>query len=136
MPGVSDWLIMATDELTTARKLKRYEMSFKTVAYLTQQSAEKSLKAFLVFKAQKIPRTHDLDRLLESCLLLDASFIALQLEAETLSPYAVYTRYPDDYFSIDQAEVISAIKHASKILKFVKTKIISKKLKLGQSIIF
>ena len=124
MPGVNDWITKAMGDLRSSRKLiKDDNETLDTAAYHTQQCAEKSLKAFLIFKGQKVPKTHDLETLLEYCLDHDQTFAQLRNGTEALSSYATYTRYPDDCFDIDREEVLDAIKHAESILKFVKEKI-------------
>lgn len=129
MPGLKDWIAKAITDLKSAKKLiKDDDDTLHGAAYFTQQAAEKSLKAYLVFKGQelkglKIPKTHDLEKLLQNCMTLDISFGQLRSELERLSTYATYTRYPDDYFYMDRQEAEAAIKHAEKILKFVKAKI-------------
>ena len=123
MPGVKDWIAKALSDLKSARKLaKDDDETLDQTAYFTQQSAEKALKTYLVFKRFPVPRTHDLEKLLMYCIKLDSTFEGLRTEAELLSPYATYTRYPDDRFNIDRNEVVEAIRCAEKILKFVKKK--------------
>jgi HEPN domain-containing protein len=124
MPGVKDWIVKASSNLKAARKLiKDDDDTLDLAAYSTQQSAEKALKAYLIFKQQSLPRTHDLDKLLMDCMKHDSTFDCLRAAAEVLSPYATYTRYPDDRFNIDREEAVQAIKHAERILEFVQTKI-------------
>jgi HEPN domain-containing protein len=124
MPGVKDWIAKASSNLKAARKLvKDDDDTLDLAAYSTQQSAEKSLKAYLIFKQQAPPRTHDLEKLLAECMKYDETFDVLKNAAEALSPYATYTRYPDDRFNIDREEAMLAIKHAEKILKFVQFKL-------------
>jgi HEPN domain-containing protein len=117
------WLKKALSDLTSAKMLASNEETLDTAAYHTQQCAEKALKAYLVFKKQSVPRTHDLEKLLELCSRHDASFKTLLSHATDLLPYAVYSRYPDDYFYIDQEEVLMAIKKADEFFKFVKKRI-------------
>lgn len=137
MPGIKDWTAKASGNLQAAKKLiTGDDNTLDFAAYATQQSAEKALKAFLVFKAQPIPKTHDLEKLLLTCTKFDASFQALRPDIRKLLPYATYTRYPDDYFEIDRDEVIQAIEHAEKILLFIKTKTNTEKVKPGQSTVF
>lgn len=123
MPGVNDWLAKATSDLKSSRKLiKDDDETLDSAAYFTQQSTEKALKSYLIFKKQPIPRTHDLEKLLANCMKFDSSFNNLLEDSLVLSPFAVYSRYPDDRFFIEQEEVIEAIKRAKKILRFVKNK--------------
>ena len=124
MPEVKDWINKANTDLKSAKKLiKEDDDTLDSAAYFTQQAAEKALKTYLVFKQKPILKTHDLEKLLIICMADDPSFNQLRKEAELLSPYATYTRYPDDRFNIDREEVVEAIKCAEKIIKFVKTKI-------------
>ncbi len=124
MPGVKDWIVKASGNLRAARKLiKEDDETLDLAAYATQQSAEKAFKAYLIFKKQTVIKTHDLEKLLVICMGLDQTFDRLQNEAAMLSPYATYTRYPDDRFNISRDEIVEAIKCAEKILKFVRAKI-------------
>jgi HEPN domain-containing protein len=124
MPGIKDWIAKASGDLKSSKKLiKDDDETLDSAAYFTQQSAEKALKSYLIFKQQPIPRTHDLEKLLKDCMKYDSTFDRLREDIEPLAPYATYTRYPDDRFSIDRDEVLKAIICAEKILKFVKTKI-------------
>ncbi|HLB94066.1 MAG TPA: HEPN domain-containing protein [Candidatus Babeliales bacterium] len=115
------WLAKALGDLRSAKKLaKDDDDTLDTSAYHTQQCAEKALKAYLVFKNQAVPRTHDLEKLLELCASLEPSCKILLSDALDLLPYAIYSRYPDDRFDVSRVEVLSAIKKAAKILNFVK----------------
>ena len=67
-----------------------------------------------------MPRTHDLEKLLELCALLEPSCKILLSDVLDLLPYAIYSRYPDDRFNVSREEILSAIKKAAKILNFVK----------------
>jgi len=126
MPGLKDWIAKASADLRGATKLiKDDDYTLDLAVYHTHQVAEKALKAYLVFKQQPILRTHDLEKLLNECKKYDHGFDQLQEEVETLAPFAIYSRYPDDRFSVDREETIQAIKHAEKILKFVKEKTVS-----------
>ena len=96
MPEVKDWLIKANGDLSGARKmLKDDDDTLHLAAYLSQQVAEKALKAFLLFKQCGYPKIHDLARLLKVCISQDCAFAQFQSEAEALSAYATYARYPD-----------------------------------------
>ncbi|KKQ32270.1 MAG: HEPN domain protein [candidate division TM6 bacterium GW2011_GWF2_37_49] len=67
----NDWLFKAKSDLKSAKKLsKDDDETLDTAAYHTQQCVEKTLKAFLVFNNRVPPRTHDLEKLLELCVVL------------------------------------------------------------------
>ena len=88
------WLAKAKDDISWA------EDSLKTghfagVCFLTQQIAEKTLKAYLFFKGEKLVRTHNLIRLLARCKKFNPGFEKFLNTVKTLNVYYVDTRYPD-----------------------------------------
>ena len=122
--GHEAWLAKATSDLKMARKgIKDDDETLDGAAYHTHQCMEKALKGYLVCKGASIKRTHDLEWLLELCMVFDINFSKLMTIAENLNPYALYSRYPDDRFSIDRTEVKEAIKNAVIVLSFVKKRI-------------
>jgi HEPN domain-containing protein len=124
MPEHKDWLLKALSDLKSAKKLsKDDDETLDTAAYHTQQCVEKALKAFLVFNHRTPPKTHDLEKLLEQCVVFDSSLKILIDDVITLIPYAVYSRYPDDYFEICRSDVETAINIANKIFKLISAKI-------------
>jgi len=119
----NDWLFKAKSDLKSAKKLsKDDDETLDTAAYHTQQCVEKSLKAFLVFNKRVPPRTHDLEKLLELCVVFDMSLKDLFEDVITLIPYAIYSRYPDDYFEINRSDVESAITIAHKVFNLICSK--------------
>ena len=125
MPKPSDWLYFAEGDLIAAKLLIEQERALASSFYHCQQSAEKSLKAYLVYKMQAIHKTHDLASLLNRCKEFDAEFKILADDIYDLNPFSSATRYPDDYYlmpSLDTAKI--CIIKAERILDFVKNKII------------
>ena len=64
------WLQIVKEDLAAAKLLLKGEL-FSSVVYHCQQAAEKSFKAFLVFKNHPVLKTHDLIKLLELCILTE-----------------------------------------------------------------
>ena len=123
MPEHKNWLIKARSDLRSAKKLfKDDDETLDTAAYHTQQCVEKALKAYLVFNNRIPPKTHDLEKLLELCTIHDQSLKALSDEVITLIPYAIYSRYPDDYFEIYRSDVETAIGIAQKVFRLISAK--------------
>lgn len=123
MPGLKEWLAKASGDLKAAKYLLQDDDVLDISVYHTHQSAEKSLKTYMVFRQSSIPKTHDLQRLLELCTQKDSSFLTLLDEVLTLNPYGIYSRYPDDRFVINKEDAEEAIVRATKILRFVEKKI-------------
>lgn len=121
----NEWLCAAEQDFASAKKLMIGDDTPSTAIYHTQQVAEKSLKAFIIFKGLECPFEHDLGKLLKSCVKQDPSFIQLKKAAEELSPYYIKSRYPDDCLYVPtKTEIIRAIKLAKQVLNFVKSKVI------------
>ena len=123
------WLRIAKEDLLAAKALIKAEL-FSSVVYHSQQSAEKSLKAFLAFKDHPITKTHDLIRLIELCMTFDQEFRSIFDAADYINPFATRFRYPTEFDIPDQKSAKLAIKHSEDVMKFVLKKI-SKSL-IGQ----
>lgn len=119
-----EWIEYADRDLKAALKLlKPPEIMIPGALYHAQQSAEKSLKAFLIFNKQQPGKIHDLVRLLELCMKLDQEFSCLLKYAAELNPYISGTRYPDSHFLIPETSSAEAsVKSATLIFEFVKNK--------------
>lgn len=111
------------DELSALSMLKHRDASPSTVCFLSQQIAEKYLKAFLVFQKIAFRKTHDLLELETLILPLEKDVKHYEKEMDTLTTYYFETRYPADYpeFSWNDAE--EAYAAAKKIKEFVLSKI-------------
>jgi HEPN domain-containing protein len=127
MPKPKDWVTFAEGDLVYAKLGLQDDRALAGIFYHCQQSAEKSLKAYLLFKKYPIKKTHDLDFLCKLCIQFDPEFKIISEDAEYLSPFSTKTRYPDDYYlipSIDNARL--CIGMAEKILNFVEIKLCEK----------
>jgi len=86
------WLTQAEDELEDAVRLadmKRYYLAL----YLSQQSAEKALKAFLYSRGVRPLLTHSVTELIAMASEIDSAFHDLR-PAGRLDDYYIPTRYP------------------------------------------
>lgn len=94
---VQKWLIKSLSDLKSAKKLSLGdEDTLDTAVYHCQQSAEKALKAFLLFHEIEFPKTHDLRVLIKFALEIDSEFKNIIELGELLTPFATEYRYPDD----------------------------------------
>jgi HEPN domain-containing protein len=92
---VARWLLKARHDWSVARKiLAAPPAELDAAAFHCQQAIEKTLKAYLVYRATEFEKTHDLGRLLELCSALDGSFESLRHAVAPLTQYAVVLRYP------------------------------------------
>jgi HEPN domain-containing protein len=91
------WFRYAQEDLVTAQSLVAVRnVAPRQICYLTQQAAEKALKATLVWLQIEFRKTHDLDEL---ALLLPPGWGVSSLAASFsgLSAWAVRARYPGNW---------------------------------------
>lgn len=116
------WFNASENDLDWARgslDLKKYA----GVCFLSQQVAEKSLKAFLYSKDEDLKKIHDLDKLLSTAMKHKPGFAKFKKVTATLSGYYLTTRYPDigDIDVFDKEELAKeALSMAEKLHTFVK----------------
>ncbi len=91
----AEWLRHARSNLSRCRGDRRLpDVLFEDLCFDAQQAAEKGIKAVLVARGKRFPKTHDLAELLD---LVTASGLEVPpqvLESKRLTPYAVAGRYP------------------------------------------
>lgn len=118
------WLKQAKKDLEVARwslKGKFYAHS----CFMSQQAAEKALKAYCYLKGERSVLGHSLLILMRKCNKYRKDFLNLEKECKSLDKYYIISRYPNglpaltpaDYF--DQKEAKKTINQALKIIKFV-----------------
>lgn len=124
--AVAEWLKFSDRDLATAKHLYKnmYPIPLEIVCYHCQQSAEKALKAFLIYSRVKPERTHDLEFLRETCRIIDVSFDEIIEECERLNDYSSQPRYPYE-IEITDGDTLLALQDGNKIAEFI-----SKKLKM------
>ncbi len=111
------------DELSALSILKHRDGNPSTVCFLSQQIAEKYLKALLIFYDQEIIKIHDLVRLESTLVSFAPEIKELHDELDLLSDFYIETRYVGDFpeFSWDDAE--KAYEAAKRIKEFVLEKV-------------
>ena len=93
--GAMEWFERGNHDIETAQLLYDAQGYTDVIAYHLQQTIEKYLKGYLVFRGQRPPRTHELDVLLNLVSKfgadLYAPFIGL---CEKATRYYFEERYP------------------------------------------
>ena len=113
-----DWLAFAKENLLAAKALISEDFApFHTVCFLSQGSAEKYLKAFLIWQGWSLKKTHALSELLKYCSDYDENLVQLASECQLLNDYAIEGRYPGDlpFEGIGKQDAKEAIEAAEKI---------------------
>ena len=121
------WLDKASDDLNWTKSNIKQKVYYGA-CFTAQQSAEKALKAFLLFKKGRFEKVHDLVKLLNTCATNNKEFIRFKTKVAKLSFYYIQSRYPDiselDIFTAAQAQ--EAYEIAENIFQFVSEKIRNK----------
>lgn len=123
---INAWLRFARENLSFARSgMKEDFAPYHTICFLCQGSAEKYLKAFLIWKGWELKKTHDLEDLLAFCMDFEPEFQNLKEECGLLNEYITEARYPSDlpFESISEDDARQAIEAAGKIEELVLKKI-------------
>lgn len=117
-----DWLFYANDDLESANILmQHYPPKMRIAAYHCQQCAEKALKGYLIANKIEPPYIHDIKRLCDLCIKIDADFTKIA-HCDYLTDFATISRYPDE-IEITQAQTQKALANAEAVLDFVKGKL-------------
>lgn len=120
------WLEKAEGDLVSAEHLLKLSDSlcrFDVVCFHAQQCAEKSLKGFLFFRRIPFERIHDLGELLELCVG-DPKLIQKLDKIDTLTPYAVETRYPGEWEPFDRRKAEEAVTLARRVFETIRTRLL------------
>jgi HEPN domain-containing protein len=78
------------------------------VLFHCQQAAEKAMKGFLTRPDATFARTHDLRRLVDACVAIDASLEPAFAASAPLSEFAWRFRYPGEPFEPSPGEAAEA----------------------------
>ena len=105
------WLAKAHDDLRAAELAIANDLAGVAV-YHCQQAAEKTIRAFLVFRQEPFRKTHDLKELGEACLALDPGLPPSVRESYRLTEYVLMFRYPGGPRNLEEAEAETALRAA------------------------
>jgi len=120
-----EWLNRARSNLALA-KAKRKGVYLEDLCFDAQQAAEKAIKAVLIKLDVDFPYVHDLARLLTLLETSGQKIPPSVRQAEELSRYAVFTRYPGIGPQIKQKEYQEAVKIAGQVVRWAERLIANK----------
>lgn len=124
MPGgarsFSHWLRVAESDLALARIGKTADILPELLCFHAQQAVEKSLKAVLAYFSASVPRTHNIETIIEA--LAPYAELPVEIrELDELTLYAVGTRYPGDYEPVDDVDYLDALSKAEKVVSWAQS---------------
>ncbi len=107
-----EWFDAAISDYQYAEVGLREEQVYPQVGFLSQQAAEKFIKGFLILQGIEPPRIHELPKLLNECVKINAEFEDLRDACELLTGFYVESRYPPDMPQYSKEEIIEAFRNA------------------------
>jgi HEPN domain-containing protein len=105
-------------DLADASRTVASEGPYDTACFHAQQAAEKYLKAYLAWRGQTIPRTHDLEELQRLCLAIEPVPGLIDLDLTELTAYAVELRYDAEFWP-PEPTAREAVRLAEKVRKVI-----------------
>ena len=106
------WIEYAESDLRAAQTLFESKEFFPLqICFLSQQCAEKAIKAILVFENVNFPKVHDLDRL-RDLIPEDWKFKRQFPDLAELTIWAVESRYPGVMPNVTEREASEALRLA------------------------
>ena len=118
----------AEEDLEAARTLldaKKYYM----VCFVSQQAAEKALKAYLYAQGEEFLFSHSVWKLCQSSSKYDEEFAALRSKVKNLDMYYTEARYPNSLDSgipaefFEEKDASQARKMAEEVIIFVRKRL-------------
>jgi HEPN domain-containing protein len=100
----------------------RERCPYDMVCFHAQQCAEKYLKALLLWRSVRFPRTHDLRYLME-LIPTDLTLGFITSRILPLDRYSVDTRYPDAWDDIERPEAERALALAHTVREAVRVQL-------------
>lgn len=122
------WLLQAKQDLEDARynlEGERYHIA----CFLSQQSAEKALKAFLYAKGEEMIWGHSVAELCKRATSHDKDLEEIRRRAATLDKYYIPTRYPNGLpggipsEAFEKRDADRAIEIAEEVIKVIDEKL-------------
>ena len=111
-----EWLRFASSDLALARvALNEPDVFPSQAGFHAQQAAEKAIKAVLLHRAISVPKTHDLDVLIELWCQAGHEWPEAFDGISEMTVFAVRARYPGDIDPPTRGEVAMAVKLAEQI---------------------
>jgi HEPN domain-containing protein len=97
------------------------KIKYENLCFHSQQAAEKAIKAILVFKGKKFPKSHSIKLLLDIIESSGENVPSVIKESDQLTDYAIESRYPGLHDTIDNKEYKESLKLAAKVLEWSKS---------------
>jgi len=119
-----DWLDKSSKDLAAAKVLNQDGYFNDTVAFHCQQSIEKALKGFILYKTSELAEGHSLVYLCKQASAIDDTFKTYIKDCAYVNQYYIETRYPADFpIEVSDEEASECFEIAEKIIDCIKSSI-------------
>ncbi|MBI3245901.1 MAG: HEPN domain-containing protein [Deltaproteobacteria bacterium] len=112
-----EWLNRAQSNLVLA-SMQEERIYLEDLCFNAQQAAEKAIKALLIHRKVEFPYVHDIAELLTVAERSGQEIPPPIRQAERLTRFAVFTRYPGVAVAIRQEEHREALRVAGEVVQF------------------
>jgi HEPN domain-containing protein len=128
---VNQWIEIADEDLKFAKHGFSISsgVSYRIIAFHSQQCAEKYMKAFLLYYKVDFPYTHNITTLIDLSSDIDETLEELR-DAEILTSYATANRYPSEYRKLKKSDAQNSVKLAEKVKLSIRNKLAALGFKL------
>jgi len=127
---VREWQKKAESDFQYAKSsFETFDDFYSQICILCHDSAEKYLKAYIVYQGIQPEKIHDLVTLYKQCAensRNDFELGGLEENCRILNRYYVPLKYPSHYPAVDREKAKEALKSAEEICKVVKSQIAEK----------
>ena len=123
-----EWLSTARSHLALARATQE-GIYLEDLSFHAQQAGEKAVKALLISLGVEFPYVHDMARLLTLVEEAGQEIPEPVREAESLTGFAIFARYPGLAGPVSQEEYAKAISLAEEVVRWVENRLGSQKRK-------
>ena len=115
-----EWLNRAQSNLVLAG-MQGERIYLEDLCFNAQQAAEKAIKALLIHRKIEFPYVHDIAELLTVAERSGQEIPPPIKQAERLTRFAVFTRYPGIAATIRHEEYTEALQVAGEVIRWVET---------------
>lgn len=120
----NEWIEIAKKDLKGAKILYEHDGDYGLVLFHLQQSVEKYLKGYLIFKIGMLQDGHSLIKLCKKASTYNSEFRKFIKDCAFLNGYYIETRYPaEDPLIADEEDVKEGIKFTEEIIVFIEQNI-------------
>lgn len=114
----ADWFKKAKDDFKRV-EARLEEGDTEDAAFHLQQSIEKALKGFLLFKGWKLQKIHDLEALLDEAIQHNSSLERFRTLIQNTTGYYLVERYPGFEVGPSQEEVTKAYQESKSFISLI-----------------